>query len=688
MATISPYTGDGVTRDFDVTFSYKESDSVGVRVNGADVAFSFLTVSRVRTDVAPAVGAAVEVYRETSVTDPKTVFQDGQILRGKDLNDAVGQVLNRSEELGSEVAALSAVSVRVNPGEAPLVMPRAADRTDKALFFDGAGKPTVISVEDFSAAAREAAAAAEALTGPTYGSVAAGLSATAEGGFFSVVIGDIVTVYRKTAGAAVYQRDAYTAASITSTASNRGAGLPGFSHASSYQPGTVGSSLKAFVVCSDLPWGVKGDDATDNAGAINAALAHCAALGGGDVLLPGGQVRIAASIDNIYPNVRILGRGGDTSHGAGTAYTGKTVLRWFGATGGTMVRSRTPYGATTQRRYGQGVVNVEFDGRSLAAYGLEINSIVCSDFDRIHIRHCTSAQYYLPCGVTGVDGPAGEALDTQHCRFTRCTFDSRAANSYGSTTAKGWYFLGSTNANISGNYFEMLNGIYTEGTAYDLLRADNNVFLRSSAFRATGSSASYTWLLAGSNGSTGTGAYGNTFIQIGWNNVYGFRFDTSVAADSINTRVNTIFGYDEANGGAFPSVGGNSRLFVSSSKGVMEGIARLGIAQLGAGPNDGISISESGIRHDLYVSGNTLIYGGNGFAGTFQATGNFNVISAVGAYKVDGVQVVQTRKTGWSPPTGTATRSAFATSSVTLPQLAERVKALIDDLTTHGLIGA
>lgn len=43
--------------------------------------------------------------------------------------------------------------------------------------------------------------------------------------------------------------------------------------------------------------------------------------------------------------------------------------------------------------------------------------------------------------------------------------------------------------------------------------------------------------------------------------------------------------------------------------------------------------------------------------------------------------------TGWGAPTGTATRTTFATGSVTLPQLAERVKALVDDLTTKGLIG-
>lgn len=52
------------------------------------------------------------------------------------------------------------------------------------------------------------------------------------------------------------------------------------------------------------------------------------------------------------------------------------------------------------------------------------------------------------------------------------------------------------------------------------------------------------------------------------------------------------------------------------------------------------------------------------------------------------LQVVGLRKTGWGAPTGTATRTTFNTATVTLAQLAERVKALIDDLTTHGLIGA
>lgn len=54
----------------------------------------------------------------------------------------------------------------------------------------------------------------------------------------------------------------------------------------------------------------------------------------------------------------------------------------------------------------------------------------------------------------------------------------------------------------------------------------------------------------------------------------------------------------------------------------------------------------------------------------------------------NGVRLLTGRRTGWAAATGTATRSAFDTATVTTAQLAERVKALLDDLITHGLIGA
>jgi hypothetical protein len=54
---------------------------------------------------------------------------------------------------------------------------------------------------------------------------------------------------------------------------------------------------------------------------------------------------------------------------------------------------------------------------------------------------------------------------------------------------------------------------------------------------------------------------------------------------------------------------------------------------------------------------------------------------------VRGNKIIGVRSTGWTAPTGTVSKGTFDQSTVTLPQLAQRVAALINDLTTHGLIG-
>jgi hypothetical protein len=88
---------------------------------------------------------------------------------------------------------------------------------------------------------------------------------------------------------------------------------------------------------------------------------------------------------------------------------------------------------------------------------------------------------------------------------------------------------------------------------------------------------------------------------------------------------------------------------------------------------------------------------GTNYVGLFpMVTNTLNLVGSVQVsggtdsvlgYKFNGTAVVGARKTGWGAPTGTATRTAFATDTVTLINLARAVKALIDDLRTHGLIG-
>jgi hypothetical protein len=69
------------------------------------------------------------------------------------------------------------------------------------------------------------------------------------------------------------------------------------------------------------------------------------------------------------------------------------------------------------------------------------------------------------------------------------------------------------------------------------------------------------------------------------------------------------------------------------------------------------------------------------------ANGFLNLASGF-AYRINATQVVGARDTGYAAFTGTTNKgTAYATGTVTLVQLAERVAAIQASLTTHGLIG-
>jgi len=88
----------------------------------------------------------------------------------------------------------------------------------------------------------------------------------------------------------------------------------------------------------------------------------------------------------------------------------------------------------------------------------------------------------------------------------------------------------------------------------------------------------------------------------------------------------------------------------------------------------------------VQAANNVAITGGT--ASGLAALGVTGDADVGGAYRVDAVKVVGNRATGWGTPTGAASRAAFDSATVTTAQLAQRMKALIDDLRGHGLIGS
>jgi len=92
---------------------------------------------------------------------------------------------------------------------------------------------------------------------------------------------------------------------------------------------------------------------------------------------------------------------------------------------------------------------------------------------------------------------------------------------------------------------------------------------------------------------------------------------------------------------------------------------------------------------DAYISAGVTLGNPSASGGTPLGVGTLNLVQAAGSGLVfnAGTQLVATRQTGWSAPTGTISRAALNTGTATLAQVAQALGALITDLTTHGLIG-
>lgn len=106
--------------------------------------------------------------------------------------------------------------------------------------------------------------------------------------------------------------------------------------------------------------------------------------------------------------------------------------------------------------------------------------------------------------------------------------------------------------------------------------------------------------------------------------------------------------------------------------------------QLGISDISGVGTMSAQSASAVVITGGTIDSTaiGNGTP----STGSFTSATA-NAYNVGINQVVTSRQTGWTAPTGSVSRAGYTTGGATLTQVAEALAALIDDLITHGLIG-
>ena len=105
-------------------------------------------------------------------------------------------------------------------------------------------------------------------------------------------------------------------------------------------------------------------------------------------------------------------------------------------------------------------------------------------------------------------------------------------------------------------------------------------------------------------------------------------------------------------------------------------------------PTDGSE--DGGVRWRTMVAGalaTRMTLGGGLVLGATGTDFGAGTINATNGFYCNASKVVGGRLTGWGAWTGTAVRTSFATGSATTLDCARAIKALIDDLITHGLIG-
>lgn len=285
----------------------------------------------------------------------------------------------------------------------------------------------------------------------------------------------------------------------------------------------VSFSMIEGQVASVHDFGAVGDGIVDDTVAIQNAI-NSLANTGGTVFFAKGVYRISSTLTVETSNIMLLGEGPDSNHDIGLqGALAATLLQWVGPSGGTMVRFQSPAGVTNQKKSGGGVKNIQFSANSVAGIGLQIISWYNAIFQNIHFSNPTDWGIDIDCVAS-----LGEARDTQYCRFSQCS--SRHSETPGGTGGLIRLNSSFSGANPSLNYFELMDCLYANGTAYELGDCDNNIFIRCRAFRAFGSGIGI--LCKGSNTSPFLVPRSNIFLHF-----------TGTSATSIICRGTSSFTY-------------------------------------------------------------------------------------------------------------------------------------------------
>ncbi len=375
------------------------------------------------------------------------------------------------------------------------------------------------------------------------------------------------------------------------------------------------------------------NDAADDTTAILNAIAYMKALGGGEVLFPRGTTCISATLDIDQGHVHLVGMGEAAYRGTSAQITGAALsrIKWIGAAGGRMVKFESPEGGFRQN--GGGMRRLMVDGNAfLADTGLEIRTWQCGRWEDLYVYACNVD--HILTGVTSrtlIQTP----YDTQNNMFLRCRVSTRGSGVYASSTATGWRLTGNKlapgGANTSINQFIHCHALMSLGQPWKLENCDTNTFISSGGAAQLDDTVYGFELGSGDQDSTGNG------VPSRYNMIQNTQAEIHVRAGQTGNASST----------------GN---YIVINRG---NASQLPTFETPAGGSEDPTAT---------------------------------VIDIDGTILLAGKRVLGPRVDGWEIPIGPASRTTFDTTTVTTATLAEKVKALIADLSTmkaasHGMIG-
>jgi hypothetical protein len=128
-------------------------------------------------------------------------------------------------------------------------------------------------------------------------------------------------------------------------------------------------------------------------------------------------------------------------------------------------------------------------------------------------------------------------------------------------------------------------------------------------------------------------------------------------------------------------------LYLGGEPGSVPIIQNFGTQGIHFSASDGTSSTNLYNIGTLYFANSTRItnYSTEGIA-ALNSTGAAGTLAG-SLLRINNTQVVGPRNTGWTAGSGTASKGAFTTSTATATQCAERILAIEQALSTHGLIG-